>query len=171
MARIRSGRKSLTSRIRSRLANTKFPHGLMPVGLTSKAPTSKNLSRTYQAENGIDCIWPNYSSVVPTSCCSTNRPTISMLKPCELWRKVCWPFPVVPLSSPTIGGSWTASAPIFSHLKAIARCSGTKEITAITKPIAGSAWEIMRSLRGFAIRRLDDSPCKPGALIQTWQNC
>jgi len=78
------------------------------------------------------------------SCCSTNRLTIWMWKPCALWKKRCSAFPgcAVVISH----DRWFLDR-IATHMlafEATVRLSGLKATMKIMKPIVIAAWAVMR---------------------------
>lgn len=56
---------------------------------TLKVPIRANVSASCPVVSAIVCIWRSCRKWAATSCCSMNRPTTWILKPCARWKTPC----------------------------------------------------------------------------------
>jgi energy-dependent translational throttle protein EttA len=86
-------------------ATLKCQAALTSVALTSKASIRANAWANCPAVSAVVYIWPSCCRLAATCCCSTNRPTTWILKPCARWKTPCWSSRVAQWSFPMTAGS------------------------------------------------------------------
>lgn len=73
-----------------KIGNTEMPSRAYVTALTLKGLIRVNALVNSPAVSAVVCIWRSCCKLAATCCCSTNRPTTWISKPCVRWKTPCW---------------------------------------------------------------------------------
>jgi energy-dependent translational throttle protein EttA len=153
------GKKSPAARTSCVSATPKCQAELTSVALTSKASIRASAWANCPAVSAVVCTWPSCCRLAATYCCSTNRPTTWILKPCARWKTPCWSSRAARWLSRTTVGSSTVLLPTFWITRMKVTSSSSKVTSPNTKSTRNVRWAPKRLSRTVSSTR--ESPSNP----------
>ena len=123
------------------------------------------------AVSAVVCIWRSCCRLAAICCCSMNRPTTWISKPCARWKTPCWSSQAVQWLSRTTVGSSTVSPRTFWIIRMKARWSSSRVTLPSTKSTRNARWAPTRWSRSVSSTNVSPSnvsdagwrptPCRP----------
>ncbi len=107
----------------------------------------------------VVCTWRNCCRWAATSCCSTNRRTTWISKPCARWKTPCWSSLAARWLSRTTVGSLTVSPPTFWIIRMKVRWNSSKVTLPNTKSTRNARWAPRRWSRSVSSTSVLPNKC------------
>lgn len=133
-----------------KIGNTEMPSRAYVAASTSKASIRANALANCPAVSAVVCIWRSCCRWAVTSCCSTNRRTTWISKPCARWKTPCWSSLAARWLSRTTVGSLTVSPPTFWIIRMKVRWNSSKATLPNTKSTRNARWAPRRWSRSVS---------------------
>lgn len=158
-----------------KIGNTEMPSRAYVAASTSKASIRANALANCPAVSAVVCIWRSCCRWAATSCCSTNRRTTWISKPCARWKTPCWSSLAARWLSRTTVGSLTVSPPTFWIIRMKVRWNSSKATLPNTKSTRNARWAPRRWSRSVSSTSVLPNKCLnagwrlPGLQTQRFQ--
>lgn len=142
-----------------KIGNTEMPSRAYVGRSTSKASIRANALANCPAVSAVVCTWRNCCRWAATSCCSTNRRTTWISKPCARWKTPCWSSLAARWLSRTTVGSLTVSPPTSWIIRMKVRWNSSKATLPNTKSTRNARWAPRRWSRSVSSTSVLPNKC------------
>lgn len=133
-----------------KIGNTEMPSRAYVTALTLKGLIRVNALVNSPAVSAVVCIWRSCCKLAATCCCSTNRPTTWISKPCVRWKTPCWSSRAARWLSRTTVGSSTVSPRTSWTTRMKVKLSSSKVTLPSTKSTRNARWAQTRWSRSVS---------------------